>query len=133
MKQSFFIPYKDITREQCKDTGMAIVLILLIIGNATHFKYFLALTIIILVINMIFPTIYRIPALLWYNLSKILGAFVPKILLTIVYFVLITPTAFFFKIIGRDIINIKKFKKNKKSVFRDRNHFFKADDIKHPY
>jgi hypothetical protein len=133
MKKAFFIPYKDITKDQCKDTGMAIVLILLIIGNTIHFKYFLPLAIIILVINMIFPTIYRIPALLWYNFSKILGAFVPKILLTVVYFVLVTPIAFFFKITGRDILKIKKFKKNTNSVFRDRNHFFIPDDIKHPY
>ena len=76
--------FSSITRDQSKDTGMAMVLILLICGfifdNILYFK----IAIPVLIINMTIPLIYKPVAFIWLKFSHILGTFVSKIVLSII-------------------------------------------------
>jgi len=129
---SGFLP-KTITRHQAKDTGMAMVLICLLLGLIGDKSLFIGLAVGLLLINMIRPSIYRPLARLWIGFSSLLGTVVSKILLSILFFVLVTPVGLVRRTLGADSLQLKKWKKSHASVFKERNHVYRADDIKNPF
>lgn len=127
-----FMP-KHITRDQAKDTGMAMVLICLLIGYAGHKQSFIGAAIVLLLADMTWPAAFKPVGKLWFGLSHALGTVMSKIVLSILFFALVTPLGFARRLSGADALQLKKWKKNKSSVFKVRNHTFTSADIQHPY
>ena len=73
-----FFP-KTISKKQASDTGMAAVLILLLIGLFTHNNLYYKIAIPVLIINMTFPMFYYLFAIIWFGFSQLLGTVVSKI------------------------------------------------------
>ena len=73
-----FIP-RSIDRNQAKDTGMAMVLICLLVGVIGDKPVFFTLAIPLLVINMIVPGVYRPVAKIWLSLSFLLGTVMSRL------------------------------------------------------
>jgi len=132
-KEEIHLLPKTVSREQAKDTGMAMVLICLLIWHFFNVDRFFAISIVLLVINMIFPQVYKPLAKLWLGFSNILGAVMSRILLTILFFTLVTPIGVFRRITGYDSLQIKKWKKDRTSVFQVRDHTYQPKDIDKPY
>ena len=122
-----------VTRDQAKDSGMAIMLILMIIGFFTNNDLFYKIAILVLLINMILPMFYHPFAILWFGLSNLLGTIVSKILLSIIFFVIVLPIALVMQFIGKDPLLLKKFKKSTESVMKTRNQTFVAADLEKPF
>jgi hypothetical protein len=129
-KKSFF---GNISKEQAKDAGMAVVLILLLLGIFLKQQGFYPYAAAALVVNMIFPGIYKPFAFIWFGMATFLGTIMSKVLLTVVYILLVVPIGLLRRLFGKDSLQLKKFKKNGSSVFRDRNHLFQSTDIENPY
>lgn len=122
-----------ISKDQCKDTGMAAVLILLLIGYYTKNPSYYHLAIIALLVNMIVARAYYPVAILWLGLSNMLGAVMSKVILTIVFFLLVVPVGFVRKVLGKDPMLLKLWKRGRQSVMKVRNHTFTAKDLEKPY
>lgn len=122
-----------ISEKQSSDTGMAIVLILLIIALLTKNNAFIILSAVTLIINMIFPNFYYPFAIVWLGFSHILGTVVSKIILTIVFIVLVIPVSIFRRVLGKDTLYLKDFKKSSASAMKIIEHKFSASDIEKPY
>jgi hypothetical protein len=131
-KKIGFIPDK-ITRDQAKDTGMAMVLIFLLIGSLGEKHIFISLAIPLLLIDMILPDVYRPVAKIWFGLSHLMGTLMSKLILTILFFIIVTPVGLIRRLSGADPLQINKWKKNHSTVFRVRDHKFSSEDIKAPY
>ncbi|MEI6125405.1 MAG: SxtJ family membrane protein [Pseudomonadota bacterium] len=127
-----FIP-KTITRDQAKDTGMAMVLICLLVGLLGHRQQFFTISLVLLILNMTWPTAYVPAARLWFGLSHLLGTVMSKVLLTILFFVMVTPLGLVRRMLGKDSLQLTTWKKGRGSVFRVRDHQFTVDDITHPF
>jgi hypothetical protein len=82
---------------------------------------------------MTFPRLYRPVAVLWLGLSHLLGTVVSKILLTLVFFGIVTPIGLARKLLGFDSLKLKDFKSGENSVMVIRNHVFTGKDIEKPY
>jgi uncharacterized membrane protein len=121
------------TKDQCRDTGMAMVLILLIAFIFTKQINCIYGAIAVHVLNMVFPVIFRPLAMIWFGLTHILGTIVSKVLLSIVFFFVVTPVGVIRKILGKDTLQLKAFKSGKESAMVQRNHTFTAGDIEKPY
>ena len=115
-----FFP-KKISKDQAKDTGMAMVLICLLLGYVSQAQDFFTLGIVLLLIDMIYPNLYRPVAILWFGLSQVLGTLSSKLLLTIIFFVLVTPVGWIRRITGADSMQLKRWKKDDSSVFAPGN------------
>lgn len=65
--------------------------------------------------------------IVWFSIGKYLGKVVSFITLPLVYFVILCPIAFLYR-----IFNNKKssFDFNKKSSFKDRNYIFQKEDLR---
>lgn len=127
-----FIP-AIVSAEQAKDTGMAMVLILLLIAIWGGKRQFVIIAAVALVINMIRPGIYRPVAKLWLGFSHLLGTMMSKVILSIIFVVLVIPVGCFRRLMGKDALRLKEWKKGNNSVFKIREHKFTPDDIINPY
>jgi hypothetical protein len=124
---------KQITASQAKDTGMAMVLICLLVAffGGVHVLYSVA--IVLLLVDMIWPSLFKPVAKIWLGFSHILGSIMSKIILSIIFFLLVFPIGLLRQLIGKDSLQLKRWKNDHKSVFKVREHEFTADDIQHPY
>ena len=123
----------SITAKQSADTGMAMVLICLLISFFSSSKIALSISIVLLILNMTIPKVYLPLAKIWIGFSIIVGNVVSRLLLLIIFYLLVTPVGFIRKLFGADPMQLKKWKKDTASVFQERDYLFQARDIEKPY
>lgn len=121
------------TRAQALDTGLALVLVCLLIAWFGGSRAWLGAGILLLVLDMTWPSAYKPAAKLWLGLAHALGTVMSKILLSIVFFLVLTPMGLVRKALGKDPMQVRQFGKDSSSVFRVRDHRFGAKDIETPY
>jgi len=49
---------------------------------------------------------------IWFKFGLLLGGIISPIIMGIVYFLIVTPTGFIMRVIGKDVLNLKKNAKN---------------------
>lgn len=121
------------TREKSVATGMALTLILIIAGLWSREILFYKAAAIALIINMALPAVYRPLSVLWFGLADILGFISTKLVLGIVYFLILLPVGLFRRIIGKDTLKLRQFKKSPGSVMLIRNHKYTVTDLINPF
>jgi len=121
------------TINQAKDTGLAIILILLLFINFGRYYFLILPAIVVLVLTMIWPAIFGPLARVWFGLSHFIGSIVSKILLTIIFFSIATPIGLLLRLIGADSMRLRKWKHSENSVFVERNQTYSKNDLKNPY
>jgi hypothetical protein len=124
---------KNITKDQSRDTGMAMVLLLLLVDVRMKRGWVLLAALVLQVLTMTVPRIYQPVAVLWLGLSDLLGAVVSRALLSIVFFGIVTPIGILRRLAGKDSLKLRAFKAGTDSVMLDRNHVFVGQDIEKPY
>ena len=129
-KGSFWL---SATKAQARDTGMALVLICLLVAWFANRRDFVGWAILLLLLDMIWPQAYKPAAKLWFGLSHVLGSVMSKVLLSVVFFVVLTPVGLLRRALGKDCMQTGGFKKGADSVFRVRDHQFTSKDIETPY
>ena len=122
-----------VSDEQCKDSGLALVLIALILSMFFSPYYLLPIGTGLLIVTMSVPTLFRPFARIWFGFSHTLGTLVSKILLSLLFYGLVTPVGFIRRVLGKDSMQLKKWKRGKVSVFHDRDHLFTRQDLDNPY
>ncbi|MGD0338586.1 MAG: SxtJ family membrane protein [Bacteroidota bacterium] len=126
MKTSF-------TPKENAESGLALIVILLIASLFRHSSLLVEISIGFIVLVMVAPVVFYPFSLIWLNVSRILGRISSFIILTLIFLVIVTPTALFRKIIGKDRLLLTQFKKTTASVFHERNRRFVKEDILHPF
>ena len=121
------------TPEQAKDTGMAMVLICLLLGYVGKFPKFLGVSIILLLLTMACPRIFKPLAGLWFGLSHLLGQVISKLVLTLIFFLVVTPVGLIRRWTGADSLQLKKWKRGTDSVFVVRRGVVPNKDLLDPY
>ena len=123
----------DISTKQSSDTGMAAVLILLLIGFFTGNVLYYKIAIPVLVANMIWPSFFYPLAIVWLGFSHLLGTIMSKILLSLVFLILVVPFGLVRKLMGKDSLKLNIFKKDSRSIMVKRSALFSSKDIEHPF
>lgn len=119
----------SINRTQARDTGMAMVLICLLGWVFTHANAWVVAALVLLVINMTVPMVFKPLGFVWFGLSNVLGAVVSRLILSLIFFIVVTPLALVRRAMGHDSLKLKQWKQGKASVFVERNHRYQADDL----
>lgn len=120
-------------RSRASDTGMALTLICLIVGLLRGTTGWFALATALLVINMTAPMVYGPASKLWFGLSGLMGAVMSKVILSVIYFAVLTPVGLLRRALGKDTLRLADFKKSRDSAFRTRSGPFTAADLKTPF
>jgi len=121
------------TPEQAKDTGMAMVLICLLLGYWGKLPQFLPLSIALLFLTMAWPKAFTPLAGLWFGLSHFMGNVVSKVILTILFFLIVTPIGLMRRWAKADSLQLKKWKQGRGSVFVEREGAVTGKDLVNPY
>lgn len=124
---------KEITKEQSRDTGMALVMLLLILYVSLKWRELLFGAMALHVLTMTAPQMFRPFAVVWLGLSDLLGAVISKILMSIVFFAVVTPIGVIRRLAGKDSLKLRDFKASDDSVMLTRNHVFTGADLERPY
>jgi hypothetical protein len=124
---------RKITKDQSRDTGMAMVLLLLIAAASRKREGYLFLAMALQVLDMTVPQIYKPVAIVWLGISDLIGSVVSKLLLSVVFFLVVTPIGLLRRITGKDSLKLRAFKASKESALLERNHAFVAKDLETPY
>lgn len=125
--------FLKLTNKQCSDAGLAAILILLLIGYFSGIELFYKLSIPATILVMIWPKFFYPFGVFWYSLAHLLGNVVSRILLTLIYVVFVVPVGVIRQAIGKDPLQLKRFKKDENSMFKDRSHQYISKDLETPY
>ena len=123
----------DVGTARARDTGMALVLLLLLVWYFTGQDAFVLGAALLHVLNMTAPQVYRPAAVVWFGLSHVLGAVVSRVVLTGVFFGVVMPVGLLRRAFGADSMQLKAFKAGRGSVMDRRDHTFTGKDLEHPY
>lgn len=121
------------TQDYTKDTGLVIVLILLIAAYWTENLFFVLPALGTLVVVMTAPVILKPMAFVWHYFSIALGGITNKIILTIIFLTILTPVGIIRRGLGFDPMKRKAWKNGTGSVFTKRNRPVTSDDVTAPY
>ncbi len=112
---------------------MALVLLLLIAGFLKKDPFFFKPALLVLILNMVIPGIFKPVAVVWLAFSHILGSVTSKILLTLIFFFVVTPVGLLMRLSGRDVLKLKEFKQGNQSIMQVRNIMFTRKEIDKPF
>ena len=123
----------EITKKQCKDTGLAMILLSLILYFFFQDYRLLISAFIFTLLSMTFLTLLKPLAFLWFGLTKILGEIMSRIVLSLVFLAVVTPVGLFRRLLRKDRLNLRKFRKSTASVFVARQKTFDKADLETPF
>ena len=98
--------------------GVSVGIVILLISAALYFLdkdsfiYFGIIGILLLLFGIILPNLLKPLNKVWMTLAIILGWFMSRVILFILYYVIITPIGFLLKLIGKDFLHLKIDKKS---------------------
>ena len=72
----------------------------------------------------------KLIATAWYKLGDLLGLVVSKVVLGLMFYVLLTPIAFFHNLFNKDILHLKR---STGSLWIKRDHNYQAKDLKNTW
>lgn len=124
---------QSVTKDQSRDTGMAMALLALLIYLKTSRSGYVYAAIVLQVVNMIVPRVYAPVAVVWLGLAEILGTLMSRVLLSILFFGLVTPIGILRRLFGKDSLKLRDFKTGGESAMTIRNHVFAGSDLERPY
>lgn len=123
----------NFTKKEHVDSGLALLLLTLLAGLLMNQQNVIRVAIGEVLTILIVPVVIYPFTFLWLNISELLGKLMSKLLLTVVFVLLVCPVGLIRKALGRDTLLLKKFKKDKNSVFTDRNHKYSKTDFTASY
>lgn len=112
---------------------MAAVLILLLITWFTANIAWVIPAIVVLILTMTIPVVFKPLSVLWFGLANILGHVVSTLILSVLFFVVLMPVGLIRKMGGADALRLKEWRNGDDSAFVVREHLYTAEDLEKPY
>lgn len=91
-------------RDRSRDTGLALVLLLLIAQLATGRQGLTTAAVVALVVAMTVPLVFRPLSVVWFGFSHLLGAVMSRALLSAVFYLIVTPVGVVRRLLGHDTL-----------------------------
>ena len=107
---------------------MLVTLILLILSLWLKIDLY-AYAIATLSVALIVPVLYAPFAWLWFRLAKLLEQATSKAVLFLIFFLIIMPVGLIRRLAGKDTLQLKRFNKDKQSVFEEKNRPYTQNDM----
>ncbi len=105
---------KDIKISSNRSFGIVFFVVFLLIGLYPLLKgdniriWSLILAIIFIVLGLVNSKLLSPINLLWFKFGILLGRFISPVVMGIIFFLVVTPTAFILRLFGKDVLNLKK-------------------------
>ena len=120
-------------KKRDSDTGLALVLLMLLIMFFLENLGLVLPTIVLLVVTILWPAAFRPLSRIWYTLAEAVGTVGSALILSGLYISLVFPVGKLRQLKGSDPMRIRRWKKNDGSVFHERNVTYRRQDLEKPY
>jgi hypothetical protein len=110
------------------ETLAVLSLFFLILASIIHRQFLMYIGIALLVIALFIKPLAVMIARGWLAFAKILGTFNSKIVLTLVFYLFLTPIALLYRVFNKNCLSIQSHPKST-SMYVDRDHVFTASDL----
>ena len=118
---------------KAKDTGLAIVLLLLIILYFTKIWNLLLPAIVVLIVSILCPQVFDGISRIWFRAVEALSTLASRLILSILFYMLVVPIGLIRKLTGADPMQLRSWKNGRETVFRIRNTTYSAKDMDKPF
>ena len=118
------------SRTKVLETFVVLIGACLVIYLIKEVKLVIYLGIGLAFIGLFVPKLARWIHYLWFKLADILGFFMSRLILSVVFFLLLSPIALLYRIVGKDPL---KLKKPEKTNWSERNSMYQAKDLENPW
>jgi len=112
---------------------MATVLVLLLITWFTANLSWVIGAIVVLILSVTMPVVFKPLAVVWFGFANFLGHVVSTLILSVLFFSVLMPIGLIRKIGGADALRLKQWRNGDKSAFVVREHLYTAEDLEKPY
>lgn len=85
----------------------AVLGLIFLLRHKSHYPYFLAPGVVLIFLGLILPSILKHVYLAWMSLAIVLGFIVSNLILTLFFFLVITPMGLVARLIGKDFLRLK--------------------------
>ncbi|TWI94561.1 hypothetical protein JN11_04671 [Mucilaginibacter frigoritolerans] len=120
-----------VTKKQCTEFGQVATLAVLFFALRYKNEHLIIAAFMLILITIVLPIIFYPFTVVWFGLSELLSRVGPAIILTIIFFLIVTPVGLIRRFLGKDSMQLTQFKKNKQSVMINRNHLYTESDLLH--
>ncbi len=104
-------------KKELRNFGLLIAGVLFIIAAVILFQkkhtesdliyYLLSIAGFLFIFGLILPKILWPLQKIWMGIAVVIGYFISRIILTLFFFLIITPAGWFLKLLGKDLLNLK--------------------------
>ena len=115
-------------RHKALETMSVLALACIAIGLIFRLNVFFYLATCLLLIGIFFKGLSVIISNGWLKFAQFLGFINARIILTLIFFLFLTPIAFLYRMLHGDFMNIKR-NSDQKTYFVERNHEYKPKDF----
>lgn len=123
MKNGHFVQPKQL------ETIVVLALACLVIGLISGYTYFFVGSAVFLVIGLFFKRSAQMIARWWLSFAVFIGTVNSRLILTIVYFFILTPIAMVFRVAKGDLLRIKRCDRGETSLWQDVKHQYESKDL----
>ena len=101
-----------------RNFGLVFFIVFMVIAlwpllNQSEIRYWsLSISLIFLLLGIINSKLLTPLNKIWFKFGLLLGSIISPIIMGIVYFLIVTPTGFIMRLMGKDVLNLKKNTKN---------------------
>jgi hypothetical protein len=124
---------QSITREQARESGMALCLVCFLAGSLSHLRWLEITAVAVLVVDLILPAVFTPFAFLWFGMAAAIGTVMSKVLLSLVFFLVVTPVGVVRRWLAHDPMQRTRWRSGPESVLKVRDHAYGAQDLERPY
>ena len=110
------------------ETVTVLAAFLLVLNILLHRPVLVHAALTLLLIGLFARPVARIISRTWLKFAELLGAFNSKVILTLVFFLFLTPIAFLFRLFSKNPLQLKN-DSDTKSLFKERNHTYNRADF----
>jgi multisubunit Na+/H+ antiporter MnhG subunit len=123
------------TTKDFRNFGLTIGIILAIFGvvgfinTKSQAINYLLISLFLLIPALVYPTVLKLPYILWMKLGDILGFIMTRVILAILFYLVLTPTTLVLRIVKKDLLNLK-FEPKKSSYWLKKDKLDKSSLLK---
>ena len=114
----------DTSSKEIRKFGLVIAIALGVIGSFVYVKFgnfdvvgwLWGIGLLFLILGFILPSVLRPVYRIWMLLAYFIGGIVSRVILTVLFYVVLTPTGLVLRLFGKDVLD-QKFEKNRESYW----------------
>jgi len=122
-----------LSNEKNMHAGLAFLLIILLAAAFYEKLWLLPYGIVLLLIMMTKPGLLTPLSKIWFLLAEKIALVMSSLILIVIFYSIVCPVGLVRKLLGYDPMQLKRWKKDKGSVFKIRQGKLLAKDLEMPY